>query len=245
MNRQTAIAGLGALALAACSGSLSPIAGLPGTNQNAKSTRRGRMSLPAGYTTSTASSGTIYTTSLFDNGTLIATLSVDSSTWESTLHDYGNGRQWTTTSPKGIAPGSTWTPVANASGTASSDGSELSGPISGSTGYFYLAVDSTTGNYYSEHYHPTYWSTPARTDTNIAGSTGGGTGSGCGTKICPNGVSYECVKAIVGAGFGAIGLVVSAGALLSGALVPLAIIGLVSSHIEFLWAIWQIDEACL
>lgn len=55
----------------------------------------------------------------------------------------------------------------------------------------------------------------------------------------------SCVEAIVGAGFGALGLVVSAGALLSGALTPLAVIGLVGSHTEFLWAMWQIDEHCL
>lgn len=41
----------------------------------------------------------------------------------------------------------------------------------------------------------------------------------------------SCVEAIVGA--------------LSGALTPLAVIGLVGSHTEFLWAMWQIDEHCI
>jgi hypothetical protein len=141
------------------------------------------MSLPAGYTTTTSSSGTVYTTTLYYEGSLLATLSCDTYTWETTLHDYGSGHSWTSTSPIGLSPGGTWTLASNATGTASADGSQISGVCGSGNGYFLMGVDPTTNTYYSEHYHPAFFTSPYRIDTTIQYGGGSKTGEAAVARV--------------------------------------------------------------
>ena len=200
----------------------------------------------------------MYTTTLYYEGSLLATLSCDTSTWKTTFHDYGSGDSWTSTSPIGLVPGATWTLSSNASGTASTDGSKASGICGTGSGYFLYGVDSTTNNYYSEHYHPAFFTSAYRIDTTIP--YGGSGGSGCHTNVCPRyptkssilaspirspEISFSCVEAIAGAGFGALGMVAAGAALLSGALTPIAVVGFIGAHAGFLWSITEIYIHCL
>jgi hypothetical protein len=122
-----------------------------------------------------------------------------------------------------------------------------------------MGVDPTTNTYYSEHYHPAFFTSPYRIDTTIQYGGGSKTGgSGCGTRVCQNSgvnpvgshnrtpqISFSCVEAIIGAGFGAIGMAAAGAALLSGALTPIAVVGFIGAHAGFLWGITEIYIHCL
>jgi hypothetical protein len=198
------------------------------------------MSLPAGYTTSTSHSGSLYTTNLYYEGALIAAVTADSSTWETTIHDYVSGQQWTTGSPAGLQPGGTWTLDSDASVTANSSGSELSGLLNGANGYALYGVD-TSGYYYSSHYHPALYSSPYEYTTNIKPGTGGG----CGGQHCKYGPgsTFSCVVAIIVAIMGALAfglLVVGSGPLTAG-----AVAGLIIAHTSMLWGFVSVFMACM
>ena len=242
MNRGDLLIGLGALTLASCAGQ-EAVPGLTKVNGlSAIGKPRIRMSLPSGYTTSTSSSGTVHTTQLYYQGSLIAALSLDTSTWKTTIYDYIASESWTSTSPSGLQAGQVWQVTTNVSGTANSAGTELSGNVAGSTGYFYTSVDSN-GDYYSEHYHPTFYSAAQRIETGIY--VGGG--NHCPPSGCPMGPdnAFACVTGIVGAAFGAVGMAASIAGLFTGALTALAVGGLVSSHILMLWSIAMIYADCM
>lgn len=231
------IGGTSLLALSACGGAiLSPKLHDLGASTP---TRRAAMSLPAGYTTTNSQSNGIYSTNLYYDGSLVATLSLNTLNWETTLTLPTQGTSWTTTSPVGLQPGATWNLATNASGTASSDGNQLSGVLGSSSGYFYKAVDPTTSNYYSVHYHPSFWSSPYRVDTNISSG-----GTRCTKPPCPL-ITLACVEAIVGAGFGTIGLIGSGAGIVSGVLTGLAVIAFAAAHLEFIWGVSQIFAHCL
>lgn len=212
----------------------------------------------------TSVSGSIYTTSLYYSGTLIAAISANTTNWETTFYDYVSNQQWTSTSPSGLLAGQTWNMAPNASGTADSSGTQLNGVCGGATGYFYYAVDSTTGDYYSEHYHPSFYSTAQRTGTRIS-SGGVNGGNPCPKSGCLNspilkghghihtthgGImhpdsTFNCVTGIVGTAFGALGMAASVVGLFSGALTPLAVGGLIGAHITLLWGIAMIYAECM
>lgn len=241
MDRKSALLGMGTLALAACSG----VAPLPRTAVNNKVSShvpRRTMSLPAGYTTTTSSAGTIYTTTLLYNGVAVATLSLDTSSWKTTFTDLTTSRGWTSTSPAGTAAMGAWYPTANTTVTFQSS-SYMNASTPNGNGYFYSAVSSDTGDYYTGMYHPAYWSSEQDMDSGIYAGLGGG-GSRCGTHVCPNG-AFECGKAIGLAGIGAICMVASVAGSLTGALTPLAIAGLVGGHIALLWGISDVFQYCL
>ncbi len=254
MNRRELLGGLSTLALASCSGNSLPLEAINSKSAIAHGgVLRTRMSLPSGYTTSTSSSGSVYTTNLYYLGTLIAALSANTANWETTFYDYVSNQQWTSTSPSGLVAGQTWNMASNASGTANSSGTQLSGVCGDASGYFYRAVDSSTDDYYSEHYHPTFYSAVQRTYTTISSGASGNGGcpkSGClnsppnKSHVHANSV-FECVTGIVGVGFGAVGMAASIAGMFTGALTPLAVGGLVSSHIALLWGIAMVYGSCM
>ena len=245
MNRRDLLAGLSPFALASCASESIPISRIGETSLlTPGGGGRTRMSLPSGYTTTTSNSGSVYTTNLYYQGTLVAAISANTTNYETTFYDYISNQHWTSTSPHGLLAGQTWNLASNASGTANSTGKQLSGVCGSASGYFYYAVDSTTGDYYSEHYHPTFYSVAQRINSGIYSGSGG---NGCPPSGCPQSpaTSWACVTGIVGLGFGALAMAAGIAGLFSGVLTPLAVAGLIGAHIEFLWAISMVYANCM
>lgn len=244
MDRKTALLGVGTLALAACSGGLGtvPAAGSKNINsQLGKTIPRQPMALPPGYSTTTSTSANLHTTTLFYNGAAIAQLTLDTNTWQTTFADLTTNRSWTSTSPVGTAKVGEWNLAPNATATYQSE-TYINVTTPSGNGYFYSAVSSSTGNYYTGMNHPLYWSSEQDIDSGIAASTN--TGSGCTTHVCPQ-VTFACAKAIAMAGLGALGMAAAVASMLTGALTPLAIAGFIGAHIAFIQGIADVFAECL